>query len=921
MHIRYRGNRWYKCDFHLHTPASECFEDKSVTPEIFIDEVVKNGLECIAITDHNTVAWIDKIKNVAKDRGVTVFPGVEITCSDTKVHILVLFDLEYSTIKIEDFLIKSGIDRDLFGKQMAHSQKGIIEIAKIAQEVGALIIPAHIDDYSGVSLVSNQIRENFWKLDNINVVQMVNEELITRTEEKTDSEIQSELLAKYTGISPEEIKKFIVCDKEVKNQEKGIVTFSDNPKAPGEGKHGLWGVGQKYSYIKMCEKPSLESLRQAFLFPQYRIKNYYDEKEQKISMPRLWIKKINIKDIELLGKEELEVEFNPQLTAIIGGRGSGKSTIVRFLTGAFAKGRIKDLQEIYTEFKEFYQLKNKDVGVLRPETIITIEIVKNDILHIIQLKNFKSGGGYDVLIKKYNDENEQFEEITDVNPEDIFNVDIYNQKQIYELAKNTNALRDKIDSLITGIDDKKSEASKLVTKYKRQYAYIKDIEEKVKNKKKFELELKDLQEKIDTYKTSGINDIIDKYKLFKNQKILLHKQAKELESKVELLNNFREDLQLAKWQDSILEGGYQDELTKLINSKALQYENIANEIIDIGNKVNSLKVKFIENIRESQWYKKYGQVKIEYESRLGMLKDKGIDIEQVNFLLKSMETKQQELKDIEKYEIELIEEHKALNEIRKSYIVKREEISKMRKDYSNNLLKDTTVKIKVKKFRNMDDFIFKLRSILQKKQSFDDDIKSIVEKCYNGDIVKEIDELAKRIISIKDTEESNSIYSARFNNLIKGLNNEQISEICMLIPEDYIEIEYKPAGSKVFKSLKNASAGQRTSAILTFILSDGNTPLILDQPEDDLDNHLIYDLVVDRLKKCKENRQIIVVTHNANIPVNGDAELIIAMDSNSKYVKIFKSGGIEEDELRDEICTVMEGGEMAFSMRANRYKI
>ncbi|MCW5198069.1 AAA family ATPase [Clostridium perfringens] len=143
----------------------------------------------------------------------------------------------------------------------------------------------------------------------------------------------------------------------------------------------------------------------------------------------------------------------------------------------------------------------------------------------------------------------------------------------------------------------------------------------------------------------------------------------------------------------------------------------------------------------------------------------------------------------------------------------------------------------------------------------------------------------------------------------------------MLLPEDEIKIQYKSKKSGEYKPIHNASAGQRTSAILTFILSDGVNPLILDQPEDDLDNHLIYSLIVEGLKASKENRQIIVVTHNANIPVNGDAELIISMNSSSKSIGVLEAGTLENEKIKSEICDVMEGGENAFIMRANRYGI
>lgn len=918
----YRGNRWYKCDFHLHTPASECFEDKSVTAQQFVDKVISKGIQCIAITDHNTAAWIDNIRDAAKEKGVIVFPGVEVTCSDSKIHLLILFEINYPKRKIEDFLVKVNIDSDLFGKTSAYSNKGINEVAKIANEVGALVIPAHIDDYNGVGLVSNQIRKEFWELENINAVQMINEELISNTKNFNNREIQESLLKKYNNnISITDIKKFIACDKELEDLGKGILTFSDNPSAEGETKHGLWGIGKQYSYIKMSENPTLESLRQAFLFPQYRIKNYFEAKESNMKTPQLWIKTINIKDIELLGKEALEINFNPQLTTIIGGRGSGKSTVVRFLTAAFAKKRIKDLDEIYKEFIAFYQLKNKESGVLKENTIITIEIVKNNVLYKIILKDFKVGNRYSVVVTKYNSETNEFEEITDIEPDDIFNVDIYNQKQIYELAKNTNSLRDKIDSLIDGLEEKKIESSNLIVDYKKQYANIVEIKEKIKNKKKVELELKDIQEKIDTYKSSGINDIIEKFKLLESQRVFMLKQGKELQDKKEELDNIVSGFELESIDESSLEGEYKEELLEVINKKNLEYKGLIKVFEDVSKKIGILRDKYTEQIKSSSWYINYNEVKKEYQDRLVLLKDKGVDIKEINTLIAALEKKYKELDAVEKYEKVLVDECEALVKTREEYILIRDEISNLRDAYSNNLLKDTNIKLRVKKFRNTEHFEAKFRGIIQKKQNFDEDINKIIQECANGNIVKNIDKLADKLKNINSSGENDLAYSAKFNNVIKGLNNEQIAEISMFIPEDYIEIEYRTSGSNVYKSLKNASAGQRTSAILTFILSDGDTPLILDQPEDDLDNHLIYDLVVERLRICKEKRQIIVVTHNANIPVNGDAELIVAMDSNSRYVKVYKSGGVEEDELRAEICNVMEGGEKAFLMRANRYRI
>ncbi len=92
---------------------------------------------------------------------------------------------------------------------------------------------------------------------------------------------------------------------------------------------------------------------------------------------------------------------------------------------------------------------------------------------------------------------------------------------------------------------------------------------------------------------------------------------------------------------------------------------------------------------------------------------------------------------------------------------------------------------------------------------------------------------------------------------------------------------------------------------------------MLDQPQDDLDNHLIDGLVVQQLRSNKQRRQLIIVTHNANIVGNGDAELIHVLDFNNQcHVK--QTGSLQEQDMRKEVCQVMEGGSEAFERRYQR---
>src|SRR5690606_713303 len=249
------------------------------------------------------------------------------------------------------------------------------------------------------------------------------------------------------------------------------------------------------------------------------------------------------------------------------------------------------------------------------------------------------------------------------------------------------------------------------------------------------------------------------------------------------------------------------------------------------------------------------------------------------------------------------------------------EITNKRRDFVQGIVTGEKVKVNIKPFRNKADFEYRLRKILQRDNSFQSDIDALIDICFDGNVEQKIKDVRNVFRKIKANEDVSSIVSGHFVNLVKSLNDAQIDEMELTLPEDEIEVQYKPTPTSAFKSLSTASAGQKTTAILTFILSYGRLPLILDQPEDDLDNRLVYELIVDRLKLAKENRQLIVVTHNANVPVNGDAEYIISMDAESKTLKVLHTGTVEQTSIKKEICDVMEGGEIAFNMRSKRYKL
>ena len=139
-------------------------------------------------------------------------------------------------------------------------------------------------------------------------------------------------------------------------------------------------------------------------------------------------------------------------------------------------------------------------------------------------------------------------------------------------------------------------------------------------------------------------------------------------------------------------------------------------------------------------------------------------------------------------------------------------------------------------------------------------------------------------------------------------------DIQLKVGEQYRSLN-PPAG------VAGLSTGQKCTAILSLILVERNTPLIIDQPEDDLDNAFIYSDIVQTLRREKERRQFVIATHNANIPVSGDAELIMLMKADEKHGWVEWSGSIDDPAIREPVENILEGGREAFRLRQKKYDI
>ncbi|OIN69521.1 hypothetical protein BL247_22010 [Ralstonia solanacearum] len=178
-----------------------------------------------------------------------------------------------------------------------------------------------------------------------------------------------------------------------------------------------------------------------------------------------------------------------------------------------------------------------------------------------------------------------------------------------------------------------------------------------------------------------------------------------------------------------------------------------------------------------------------------------------------------------------------------------------------------------------------------------------------------------------------------FAERLAGIEETVRLRMASLIPDDVVMMEFlrengDPTRDEDWQSITQGSPGQRTAAMLAFVLHHGREPLVLDQPEDDLDSEWIYKLVVKELRQSRWHRQLIVVSHNANIPVLGDAEQIVALENRAGTLSVrvtevagadgvphsvLHIGPVENLHVRSDIQAIMEGGVAAFVRREQKY--
>ncbi|MGE7094255.1 PHP domain-containing protein [Lysinibacillus sp. NPDC048646] len=596
-----KGLRWYKSDLHLHTTASECFTDKSVTAEQWVQKCLEEGLHCVAVTDHNTGNGIDEIKAAAEGK-IVVFPGVEVTCGDSKQHVLVLFDPSKDSSYVNEFLNYIEIFDEHRAKELTSTNLSIFEVAEKASLRDGIAIAAHIDQFSGLSPLSHQNKERVCSHKDILGVQVVHE-FLYQDRLPTDEELQTLFDSCYNNVPRETWHPWVSTASFFKNQDLAKLTFSDNPAAPKDSKHGLNGIGSRFTWIKMDEGITIQSLKQALLMPKIRIINDFDFNTDTKFNANTYIKSLKIEDTIYNQGETSVINFNPQLTTIIGGRGTGKSGILRMIRNSLNKiDELENHEDILKDHAEFCCKKTGELGVFTSQTKSSIKIVDGESNYKLNFDYNDGKLNYDLTVEYSNGER------TEIPPNEIkmflekLNINLFSQKQIYDIAKRPDALRNFIDLSIPELEIKKQELDLLLNSYNNNLYKILKYEDTLSKKSSLEVSLKELELQKEKINIPIVTEILESDKKFTEENIAFQILLNSISKKIEMLQAvLKIDIELLNKEQFRTE--YEEEINQ-INSNVQGYISSHNEILKSEIKsLTDFKDTLLHNLKKSEWNK------------------------------------------------------------------------------------------------------------------------------------------------------------------------------------------------------------------------------------------------------------------------------------------------------------------------------
>ncbi|EAE8061307.1 hypothetical protein BM970_16035 [Listeria monocytogenes] len=639
------------------------------------------------------------------------------------------------------------------------------------------------------------------------------------------------------------------------------------------------GKGNKKCYVKIGDS-NFDSVALAF-------KDF----KNRISLEKSTSSHGFIRSVEFLGGklDGKKIYLSPELNCLIGIRGSGKSSIIEAIRYAL------------------------DIPPSNSDNDYKREVVKNLLGSggqvILELQD-NYGNLY--RIKRILGEDPH---VTDMDDKgvgakigSILSAPLYfGQKDLSAMDNGFElTLLDKIVGEVSG--NFETQISNIEERISSKMKGFINLENKINNGGELEKDLSDIKHKIKIFEEKGLSDKLSKQVNFQQDKATIDNVNTLVGKYIQALQNIISSEELSMLIK--LEKSNSQEVPELFEKLRIEIKKVTstkNKIEEIIQEVKDSKSKLVEFSNEmnntiTSLEEEFAEIKRE------------IDIPNLNpddfSALKLRETKIEEA--IEKIDQQENEKNKLVVELNELVQERNDTLLKELEIYKNEINRinqsQTSLKLHITFKGDKKEFLTQL------KDSFKG--TSVSTSSYEQ-ITGKFPDFTSLVIDIllKDSEKISQILPDTHLTKVKQRVREEYSSYLKHKTPNNITINYHG------KPITNHSIGQRASALVLFILSQKNNNLIMiDQPEDDLDNQVIYNEIIKEIKSRKPDVQFIFATHNANIPVLGDSEQIISVSYDDEGITT-DTGSIDSKLIQNKIVDIMEGGHEAFNRRTEIYNL
>lgn len=844
--------------------------------QALLQKCLELGITVVGLADHGSVASVDALRQVLQPHGIVVFPGFEIASND-KTHYVCLFPEDTTVQHLDRYLgnLKLLDPADGIRPSRLSSEELIEEIDR----VGGFIYGAHCTQESG--LLKNRLN-HVWKHPKLRAAQIPGS------------------IDDLTSVEGDFYRKVFLNKDDSYRRERPVAAINAKDVAKPDD---LEQPGAT-CFIKMT-RPNFAAFKVAFLDPGSRIRLNSQHAQGPIGK----VVRMTVAGGYLDG---VRVDFSDHLNTVIGGRGTGKSTLLeclRFALDLPPKG--KQAQKLHQEITK----ENLGRSAGRVELTV-VSSAQNGKQYTISRRH-----GEPPMVRDMDGN------VSTLLPRDLLpGIDIYGQNEIYELAQDETSRVQLLDRFLPQDGEYESKSA--------------DVHRRLKdNQQKLTKSLTDLDElnaqverlpKLEE-QLRGFDELGIKEKLAKTS--LLAREREIAKTATEGVQSFRDAL--TDLRDSLPDLDF-------INDEALEGLPDAAQLLAMRTTLDGLKQGFTGHLTAMQTLldDKAGQFTTQHDAWQQAIQAHDVELEKALRTLPATAGKSgQEVGVAYQKLMGEIERIKPMKSRATTHESQRDTLRQERR----NLLAELS-DLRAQRIQALQKAAKKLNRRLEGKLKVE-----IVPEADRTPLMTfllgcKLDGVGeKRLAFIEEAETISPLSLAQ--SIQKGsadvqldwgvtqmvadaltkLQSSQLMELEALELEHRADISLNVAHAQadaVFRPLNKLSTGQQCTAILHMLLLENVDPLLMDQPEDNLDNAFIADRIVAELRKAKTSRQFLFATHNANIPVFGDAEWIgvFTAAENQGCLGLEAQGSIDVPVIRDQVARLLEGGRDAFIQRKEKYE-